>query len=72
MSRAGVIRVAGFVVPAAGALFVLFATADWRLFGLALIAVIIIGIPVEYAYRRVATPEEQRRDLEDRVRNPPG
>ncbi len=60
----------GFLVPAVAALGVLFATDDWWLFGLALLAAMIIAIPVEYAWRRAATPEERRRDLEDRVRNP--
>ena len=71
MSRADLIRFAGFVVPALAAFFVLLATSDLRLFGLALLGLLIVGIPVEYAYRRMATPEERQRDLEDRVRNPP-
>ncbi|MDX8522314.1 hypothetical protein [Mesorhizobium dulcispinae] len=36
------------------------------------IAIFIIGsLLADYAFSRLASPEEKRRDLEDRVRNPP-
>ncbi len=71
MSRAAVIRLAGFLVPACVAVAVLFATGSWFWFVLCLVATLLIGIPVERLYRHRASHQEQTADIEDRVRNPP-
>lgn len=71
MSRAAAIRLAGFVVPACVAVVVLFATGSWLWFVVSLIGVLLVGIPLERLYRRMASHREQVADLEDRVRNPP-
>ncbi|MDX8464834.1 hypothetical protein RFM26_03950 [Mesorhizobium sp. VK23B] len=65
------IRFAIFVLSAccAGlAFFTLHSFWAWA----APIAIFIAGsLLAEYAFSRLASPEEKRRDLEDRVRNPP-
>lgn len=71
MSQAAAIRLAGFVIPACVAVVVLFATGSWLWFVICLVATLLIGIPAERLYRRLASQQEQIADLEDRVRNPP-
>ncbi|TIV19759.1 MAG: hypothetical protein E5V74_25355 [Mesorhizobium sp.] len=65
------IRFAIFVLSAccAGvAFFTLHSFWAWA----APIALFVAGsMLAEYAFGRLASPEEKRRDLEDRVRNPP-
>ena len=68
---ASAVRLASFAVPALGCLALLGLTGDLLLFGSALVATLVFGVVVEHVYQEMATTEEQRRDLEDRVRNPP-
>jgi hypothetical protein len=71
MTIASLVRLAGFLIPALIAMVILERSRSWWLFVLAMIAVLAVGALVERLYQRLATPEEKRRDLEDRVRNPP-
>lgn len=71
MSRAALVRLAIFAVTALMALAVLWWTRSLGWFAVAGLGVLVAGIPAERLYRRLASPEAQRADLEDRVRNPP-
>ncbi|WFP73825.1 hypothetical protein [Mesorhizobium sp. WSM4906] len=65
------IRFAIFVVSAALAGLAFFALHSFWAWA-APIALFIAGsLLAEYAFGRLASPEEKQRDLEDRVRNPP-
>lgn len=49
-----------------------FFSFDFSLAWLAALAIAVAaGIAAEVAFKRLATPEQQRLDLEDRTRNPP-
>ncbi|MFI0849211.1 hypothetical protein [Mesorhizobium sp. IMUNJ 23232] len=70
MSKAHLARTIVFLIFAVGGLW-LFLTADVWWIGLALFlcAGLIGGLISEWLFRWLATPDEQRLDLEDRVRN---
>ncbi len=71
MSRAAFARLACFAITAVAAMAVFWTTGNLGWVALAGGGVLLAGIPAERLYRRLASPEEQRADLEDRVRNPP-
>jgi hypothetical protein len=70
MSKAGFASIAAFLLFAAGGLALFFLMPSWLL-GMA--AFLVMGLAGTYAasrlFNRLATPEEKRLDLEDRVRN---
>ena len=71
MSRAAAARLAVFVIAAAAALAVLWWTHSLGWFALACSGALLTDIPSQRLFDRLATPDERRADLEDRVRNPP-
>lgn len=71
MTLASLVRLVGFAVPAAAAVVVLAVTHSLSLFLIALMVTLVVGVVDQRIFRRLASIEEQRRDLEDRVRNPP-
>jgi len=65
------LRLGIFVVGVALAALIFF-NLDFSWAWLAALAIAVAGgIVAEIAFKRLATPEEQRLDLEDRTRNPP-
>jgi hypothetical protein len=71
VTLASFVRLLGFLIQAAIALLLFMSRPGWLAVLLGVIAIIAVGIISERLYRRLASPEEQRQDLEDRVRNPP-
>lgn len=65
------IRLAIFVVSAALAGLIFFTLHSFWAWAAPVMIVIAGSLLAEYAFNRLASPEERRRDLEDRVRNPP-
>lgn len=65
------IRLVAFLAMALLALAVLDATGSLAWFAVVGVGALVVGALVDRVFRRVASPEEVRRDLEDRVRNPP-
>jgi putative flippase GtrA len=45
--------------------------AGWLAIAVAAAVAIVGGVVADFIFRRLATPEDIRADLEDRVRNPP-
>ncbi|RWA74882.1 hypothetical protein [Mesorhizobium sp.] len=65
------IRFAIFAVSAALAGVADFTLRSYWTWGAAILIVVAGSLLAEYTFNRLASPEEKRRDLEDRVRNPP-
>jgi Na+/glutamate symporter len=70
MSKAGIYSLAVFLAFALGGLALFFLVQPWLLGVAAFVAAGMIGsIVASRVFNRLATPEEKRQDLEDRVRN---
>ena len=70
MSKAHLARTLVFLIFAAGGLVLFFNAQRWWVGSAQFVcAGIIGGLISEWLFKRLATPEEKRRDLEDRVRN---
>jgi uncharacterized membrane protein (DUF4010 family) len=72
MSRASLVRLAvGFGGVLVGLLIARNVPNPWIGIPAIIVVFLVSGLLAERAYRRLASQEEQRLDLEDRVRNPP-
>lgn len=70
MSKAGFASIAVFLIFALGGLALFFLVPSWALGVCAFLLMGMIGsVVASRVFNRLATPEEKRRDLEDRVRN---
>ncbi|TIV94075.1 MAG: hypothetical protein E5V85_24700 [Mesorhizobium sp.] len=65
------IKFAIFVVSAALAGVAFFTLRSYWTWVAPLLIFVAGTLLAEYTFNRLASPEEKRRDLEDRVRNPP-
>lgn len=68
---AQLVRLVARLASALAALVVLYATASLVWFGVACVGGLVTGALADHAYRRLASPDDIRGDLDDRVRNPP-
>lgn len=70
MSKAHLVRTVVFLAFAAGGLILFFMAGKWWVGSAQFVAAGIVGgLISEWLFRRLATPDEKRLDLEDRVRN---
>ena len=65
------LRFAIFLLSACFAGLAFFTLHSFWVWAAPLIIVVAGSLLAEYAFNRLASPEEKQRDLEDRVRNPP-
>ena len=70
MTKPGAIRLTGFALLALGALAASYFARSWTSLVLAFFGLLLLGAVVDRFWLRRLSPDERKRVLEDRVRNP--